>query len=150
LKAAHRLDKIREGLLESGKKLAKDPDLQAMVKQNKTQTREILLQLDPLSAKRAVTRLQAFLKTNEPELPKLLSIFFDMDDANFLGRYDFFYKELVPMLELYRLKPGETITIKAFTKSGFVQSANLKIYGTFQFKGLEKSGLAGGMSLIDL
>jgi ABC-type antimicrobial peptide transport system permease subunit len=31
-----------------------------------------------------------------------------------------------------------------------VQAVSLKIYGTFQFKGLEKSGLAGGMSLMDL
>jgi len=42
------------------------------------------------------------------------------------------------------------LTIKAYTKSGFVEAVNVKIYGTFQFKGLEKSGLAGGLSLMDL
>jgi ABC-type antimicrobial peptide transport system permease subunit len=57
---------------------------------------------------------------------------------------------LAPLLELYRLKPGDTLTIKAYTKSGFVEAVNLKIYGTFQFKGLEKSGLAGGLSLMDI
>ena len=150
LKTAYRLDKIREKTQETGKTIAKDPDLQLMVKQNRTQMREILLQLDSLASAEARKRLQAFLNSTEPSLPKLLSTFFETDDANFLARYHFFYEKLAPMLELYRLKPGDMITIKAFTKSGFVQSVNLKIYGTFQFKGLEKSSLAGSISLMDL
>ena len=48
------------------------------------------------------------------------------------------YRELAPSLELYRVRVGDSLTIKAFTKSGYVQSANLKVYGTFAFKGLEK------------
>ena len=31
-----------------------------------------------------------------------------------------------------------------------MEAVNVKVYGTFQFKGLEKSGLAGGLSLMDL
>ena len=150
LKTAHRLDQIREGLDETGKKIATDPDLQLMVKQNRTQTREILLQLDSIATAKVVTLLQGFLKVTEPSLPKLLSSFFDMNDANFHERDHFFYDQLAPMLNLYRLRPGDIITIKAFTKSGFVQSVNLKIYGTFQFRGLEKSSLAGSISLMDL
>ena len=38
---------------------------------------------------------------------------------------------------------GDTLTITAFTRSGYVQSVNVKVYGTFQFRGLEKSALAG-------
>jgi ABC-type lipoprotein release transport system permease subunit len=150
LKTARRLDKIREALQDEGKKISGDPDLQLMVKQNKTQTREIVLQLDPLSARQVSARLAGFLGSKETELPKLLSSLFDTDDSNFLTRYRFFYDELAPRLELYRLKPGERLTIKNFTKSGFIQSVNVKVYGTFQFKGLEKSGLAGGLSLMDL
>jgi ABC-type lipoprotein release transport system permease subunit len=150
LKTAHRLDQIREAIQDRGKKIAQDPDLQLLVKQNRTQTREILLQLDSIATQKAVALLQAFLKSKEPSLPKLLTTFFDTNDENFLERDKFFYATLAPMVELYRLKPGDTITIKAFTKSGFVQSVNLKIYGTFQFKGLEKSSLAGSLSLMDL
>lgn len=150
LKTAHRLDKINESLRDEGKTIAKDPDLRLMVKQNRTQIREFLLQLDPLSLERAVAALQGFLKTTEADPARLFSAFFDTDDANFAARYRFFYDRLAPLVELYRLRPGEPLAIKTFTKNGFVQSANVKVYGTFQFKGLEKSGLAGAMSLMDL
>jgi ABC-type lipoprotein release transport system permease subunit len=150
LKSAHRMDQIHEGLTEKNKKIAKDPDLQDLVKQNRLQTREIVLQLDPLSSQKAVSILQNTLGTKETDLPKLLASFFDTDDANFEARYKIFYDQLAPLVELYRLKPGELLTIKAYTKSGSVEAVNVKVYGTFQFKGLEKSGLAGGLSLMDL
>lgn len=150
LKAARRLDLIFEGVTLKGKVIAKDPDLQDLVKQNRLQTKEIVLQLDPLSGGQAIKRLQDFLKSKETTLPKLLSAFFETDDSNIVARHKFFYDSLAPLVELYRLKPGDTMTIKAYTKSGFVQAVNVKVYGTFQFKGLEKSGLAGGMSLMDL
>jgi ABC-type lipoprotein release transport system permease subunit len=150
LKSAHRMDQIHEGLTEKNKKIAKDPDLQDLVKQNRLQTREIVLQLDPLSSQKAVSILQTTLGSKETDLPKLLASFFDTDDANFEDRYKVFYDQLAPLVELYRLKPGELLTIKAYTKSGSVEAVNVKVYGTFQFKGLEKSGLAGGLSLMDL
>ena len=118
LKSAHRLDQIHEALTEKGKKIAKDPDLQDLVKQNKLETREIVLQLDPLSSHKAVSILQATLNTKETDLPKLLSQFFDTDDSNFEARYKVFYDQLAPLVELYRLKPGEMLTIKAYTKAG--------------------------------
>ncbi len=150
LKSAHRLDQIHEALTEKNKKIAKDPDLQDLVKQNRLETREIVLQLDPLSSQKAVSILQATLNSKETDLSELLSAFFDTDDSNFEARYKVFYDQLAPLVELYRLKPGELLTIKAYTKSGSVEAVNVKVYGTFQFKGLEKSGLAGGLSLMDL
>src|SRR4029078_13196119 len=35
-------------------------------------------------------------------------------------------------------------------RSGYVQSVNVPVYGTFQFQGLEKSTLAGALNLMDL
>ncbi|MGE4107079.1 MAG: ABC transporter permease [Bacteriovoracia bacterium] len=150
LKSARRLDKINEALTEKGQRIANEPDLQQMIKHNRSQTREIILQLDPLAMRQFVGYLQDFLKDNRTEAAPLLATFFEMNDENFAPRYKFFYEKLAPMLELYRLKPGESLIIKAFTKSGFIQTISIKVYGTFQFKGLEKSGLAGSMSLMDL
>ncbi|MFI5362743.1 MAG: ABC transporter permease [Elusimicrobiota bacterium] len=150
LKTAHRLDKINEARVDEGKTIAKDPDLKLMIKQNRTQIREFLLQLDPLTLKKAVSEISAFLKTNETDPAKLFSQLFDTDDSNFSERYKFFYDKIAPLVELYRLRPGDSLAIKTFTKNGFLQSANVKVYGTFQFKGLEKSGLAGAQSLMDL
>jgi len=150
LKTARRLDQIHEALTIKNQKIAKNPDLRDLVRQNKTQTREIVLQLDPITTQKAVSILQGNLGSKEKDLPKLLSAFFDTDDSNFENRYKVFYDQLVPMLELYRMKPGDILTIKSYTKSGYVEAVNVKIYGTFQFKGLEKSGTVGGLNLMDL
>jgi ABC-type lipoprotein release transport system permease subunit len=150
LKVAHRLDDIHEALTVQHKTIAKDSDLQDLVRQNKTQTREIILQLDSLSAKKAQAVLQSAIGSKDTDLAKLFSDFFNTNDANFEDRYKVFYGQIAPLVELYRLKPGETLTIKNYTKSGFVEAVNVRVYGTFQFKGLEKSGLAGALSLMDL
>src|SRR5262249_22735547 len=95
-------------------------------------------------------RLQRALGSKETDVGKLLASFFQTDDQNFRQRYDFFYKELAPSLELYRVRIGDVVTIKAFTRSGYVQSVNVPRYGTFEFQGLEKSTLAGALNLMDL
>ncbi|NMO14987.1 ABC transporter permease [Pyxidicoccus fallax] len=150
LKTARRLDLIKQERDVNKKTIATDPQLERWVKENQTQTRELLFQLDPIKTRLAVERLQKVLGTQEPKLEKLLSTFLATDDANFDTRYAQFYSELAPLLELYRLRLGDSLTITAFTRSGYVQSVNVKVYGTYQFKGLEKSALAGALNLMDL
>ena len=48
------------------------------------------------------------------------------------------------------MRIGDVLTIKAFTRSGYVQSVNVPVYGTFEFQGLEKSTLAGALNLMDM
>jgi ABC-type lipoprotein release transport system permease subunit len=150
LKTARSLDKIREGVVERGVKIASDPELQRLVRENSTQVKELLLQLDAPKTQLFRGKLQALLSSKEENVGKLLGDFLSTTDENFAERYAYFYKELAPSLELYRVRIGDTLTIKAFTKSGYVQSANLKVYGTFAFKGLEKSPQAGSLNLMDL
>jgi ABC-type lipoprotein release transport system permease subunit len=150
LKTARRLDLIKQERDVNQKLIATDPQLQRWVKENQTQTREIAFQLDPIKTKQAVERLQKVLGSQETKLEPLLSAFLATDDANFDTRYKQFYSELAPLLELYRIRLGDSLTITAFTRSGYVQSVNVKIYGTYQFKGLEKSALAGALNLMDL
>jgi ABC-type lipoprotein release transport system permease subunit len=150
LKAARRLDKIKEGVDQQGETIATDPDLKRMVRENVSQVREILLQLDIPKTADFRAKLQRELGSQESDVGKLLAAFFQTDDQNFHQRYDFFYKELAPSLELYRVRIGDVLTIKAFTRSGYVQSVNVPVYGTFQFQGLEKSTLAGALNLMDM
>ncbi|XXF76048.1 FtsX-like permease family protein [Myxococcaceae bacterium GXIMD 01537] len=150
LKTARRLDLMKQERDLNHKLIASDEQLKRMVKENQTQTREVLFQLDPIKARQATERLQRILGSTEADLEKLLAAFFGTDDANFDQRYQQFYSELAPLLELYRLRMGDTLTISAFTRSGYVQSVNVKIWGTYQFKGLEKSQLAGSLCLMDL
>jgi ABC-type lipoprotein release transport system permease subunit len=150
LKAARRLDQIKEGIDSQGETIAKSAELTRMVRENVSQVREILLQLDAAKTEDFRAKLQRQLGSKEADVGKLLSAFFQTDDQNFHERYDFFYKELAPSLELYRVRIGDTLTIKAFTRSGYVQSVNVPVYGTFQFQGLEKSTLAGALNLMDM
>jgi ABC-type lipoprotein release transport system permease subunit len=150
LKAARRLDKIKEGIESQGETIAKSLDLQRMIRENVSQVREIVLQLDAPKTEKFRRLLQKELGSKDADVGKLLAAFFTVDDTIFARRYQFFYKELAPMLELYRIRIGDTLTIKAFTRSGYVQSVNVPVYGTFQFQGLEKSTLAGGLNIMDL
>src|SRR6185369_6349061 len=150
LKAARRLDQIKEGVDSQGETIAKTPDLARMVRENVSQVREIVLQLDAAKTKDFRAKLQRELASQEPDVGKLLAAFFQTDDQNFHQRYDFFYRELAPSLELYRVRIGDVLTIKSFTRSGYVQSVNVPVYGTFQFQGLEKSTLAGALNVMDL
>src|SRR5262249_142299 len=114
LKAAHRLDQIKDGIHLRGETIAKDLDLQRLVRENVSQVREVLLQLDGPKTALFRSKLQQELASREPDVGKLLAAFFQVDDVNFDARYAFFYKELAPSLELYRVRIGDMLTIKSF------------------------------------
>jgi len=150
LRAARRLDKIKEARELHGRKIAKDEELQRWVKENTGQTRDILLQLDPVRTREATRRLQAALSTDEADPARLVAALLDTDDANFDARYRIFYEQLAPLLQLYSVKVGDTITIKAPSRSGYVNSVNVPVHGFVEFRGLERSALAGMMSVMDV
>jgi len=85
LKAARRLDKIREGVESQGETIATDPDLQRMVRENVSQVREILLQLDAAKTTDFRAKLQRALGSQESDVGKLLAAFFQTTDQNFRG-----------------------------------------------------------------
>lgn len=149
LKNARRFDKIHDARAV-GRTIEGDQELTRFVRENRSQTRDIVLQFDALKNAEALRKLQGFMSSTESDLSTLLSTFFDTTDATFDERYDWFYRELAPMLQLYRVRVGDTLTIKAFTRGGSIQSVNVKVYGTFAFKGLERSPLAGATSLMDI
>jgi hypothetical protein len=134
-----------------GETIAKEPELQRMVREN-----DLPGARDPSPARRDEDRrlprqsCSASWAARRPTSAKLLAAFFQTDDQNLRARYEFFYRSSAPSLELYRVRVGDVLTIKAFTRSGYVQSVNVPVYGTFQFQGLEKSTLAGALNLMDL
>ena len=150
LRAARRLDKIKEARELHGRKIAGDEELQRWVKENTGQTRDILLQLDPVKTREAARRLQAALGSQETDPARLVSELLDTDDRNFDERYRIFYGQLAPLLQLYSVKVGDFITIKAPSRSGYVNSVNVPVYGFVEFRGLERSALAGMMSVMDI
>jgi ABC-type lipoprotein release transport system permease subunit len=84
------------------------------------------------------------------ELASLLKEFLKLDDANFDRRYKLFYDVIAPRIQLYPFRVGDTITMTAFTKSGYLRSINVKVWGIYTIDGLETSDIAGALSLCDL
>ncbi|MCU0695323.1 MAG: FtsX-like permease family protein [Myxococcaceae bacterium] len=151
LKNARRLDKIRDARA-AGRRLSDegDAELRRFVRENQSQTREIVLQLDGLATAKAVAALQQHLGRTDPDLAALLEAFFGVTDETFDARYRFFYAELAPLLTLYRAKVGDRLTLRSFARTGSASTVTLTLYGIFELRGLEKSPLAGVNTLIDL
>lgn len=150
VKIARRLDRIKEARETGGRRIATDPELKRFITDNLSQTHDILYQLDPLSAATVERALQRDLKAPDLKLEAVLAKLLAVDDANFSERYRIFYADVAPAIDLYKVRIGDDLTIKAVTRSGYPQSVVVKVYGAFQFRGLEKSALAGSMCLIDL
>lgn len=151
LKNARRLDKLRDARA-AGRRLddPKDDELQRFIRENKSQTREILLQLDGRGNQQVTAALRAFLSMPDADLATLLPVFFDVTDETFDARYQFFYAELAPKLSLYRARVGDTLTLRSFGRSGATTTVLVKVYGIFELRGLEKSPLAGANALVDI
>ncbi|HEX9308430.1 MAG TPA: FtsX-like permease family protein [Anaeromyxobacter sp.] len=168
LKNARRLDQIKDLRDRRGKQIAKDEELQRWVRDNRRGIREILLQLDPVSADEVAARLRAALGVEgrdlapqgapntdrgsaaSTDLEPLLVRLFETTDEDFEAKYRIFYEVVAPRIRLYKINVGDTITVKAPSKSGYFGSVNVKVYGFLQFKGIERSGIAGMMSVMDL
>ncbi|RZA22908.1 MAG: hypothetical protein EOP10_14135, partial [Proteobacteria bacterium] len=119
------------------------------------QYQQILSSLDRQEA----TDLSVYLKSIgiEPKgddavagLKEQLQTFLKVDDQNFQERYKQFYEQIAPKMKLYEISPGETIVLRSYTKSGYIKSIPLKVYGVYSFDGLEDSDLAGVMNITDL
>ena len=89
-------------------------------------------------------------KAYDANLDRLLTAFLTMDDATVAWRYRFFYDVLAKKVALYPFETGEVVTIRSFTKGGYIKAVNVKVWGKFVFKGLERSELSGAANLLDL
>jgi ABC-type lipoprotein release transport system permease subunit len=150
LKAARLLDRVHDARASQGRRIAKDDELQRWLKEARGQTREILMRLDPMQAEEATAKLRGALGATRAELPELLVELFTCDDATFDRHYAVFYESVAPLLQLYSVRVGDVITLKAASKSGYMKSVNLKVYGLVEFRGLEKATAAGYLSILDL
>jgi hypothetical protein len=151
LRNARRLDRIKDARDRRGKEIAKDEQLQRWVRENRTGLREIMLQLDPVRADETAGALRERLGASAGEdLEALLVELFATTDEDFDEKYRLFYEVVAPRIRLYVVNIGDVITIKAPSKSGYFSSVNVKVYGYISFRGIEKSNIAGMMSVLDI
>ncbi|MCC7382197.1 MAG: FtsX-like permease family protein [Deltaproteobacteria bacterium] len=149
-KVAFELDRIDRARRREGKTIAGDAALTAKVKKLEKYGRRVVFEIDPARLTEVEAALRELLPEVSGDLAALIDAFLVLDDESFDRRYAFFYREIAPKMSLYRIKIGEPFTVRAFTNSGYLKSINLKIWGTFHFRGLEGSVLASRYSLMDL
>lgn len=153
--AARIFDKLHKRVEKLRIPLVGDPENQRLVQDLPRQFSQILAYLDRGEASALRQAFDAFgIKTQESDLIsgliEQLKTFLQLAPDNFAARYQFFYEHIAPKIKLYEISPGETIMLRSYTKSGYLKSVPLKVYGVYSFDGLEDSDLAGAMNIIDL
>lgn len=149
-KVARELDDMKAKRDDDGKRFASDKALSDQSARCSRQYARILFMLSPTDARSLLPLLQKELGSTESDLAVLLQQFLTVDDTTFDARYAFFYKEIASRIRLYDVAVGDTMTLRAYTRSGYMRSVNVKVWGTFEFTGLESSQLAGVYNLADL
>ena len=149
-RVARELDAIHTALTKQNKSIAGDTTVHEQAARLPRQYQGISFQLRPAKAQALETALRALLPEVKGELSELLQAFLTVNDDNFAQRYAFFYANIAPDIRLYNVAVGDNLTLRAFTKSGYLKSANVKVYGTFDFEGLESSDIAGAANLVDM
>lgn len=149
-RVAEEFDELREEIYEEDRSLADDELLQNKVERLKKQYRRVIFGLPPEDVAEIRQRVADYLDSDSDDIKELLQEFLSLNAENFDERFDFFYDQIAPLIELYAFEVGETITLQSFTDRGFTRSTNIKVYGTFHFAGMEDSELAGSVNLVDL
>jgi len=154
-RVAAELDAIYEEVIEDGATIAGDPLLQERIRRMSRQHGRITHGLDPAAAERLFEFLHALLvgptgDMVEGGLDALAQGFLAVDDDNLEARYRAFYEHIAPEIRLYEVPVGGVITLRSYTRSGYLRSINVRVYGTYDFEGLERSDIAGFTNIIDL
>ncbi|AKU92182.1 ABC transporter permease [Vulgatibacter incomptus] len=149
-KVARMLDKVREARDLDGKRIATDPGLQEEVKSLAKFTRYVTQQLDAEDAAAVEAELSRIVPDATGDLDEKVAALLAVDDTSFDARYAFFYDVIAPKIRLYKVKVGDTFTMRSMTRAGYPKAVNVKVYGTFRFNGLERSTLASAYCLMDL
>ena len=148
-KVARDIDVVAKAIAD-GETIAGSSVLREQIQRIVKQYPRILYQLSPEDSAAVESELSKFLPEAQGDLSAKLQAFLNVDDTNFIGRKEWFYRQIAPRIRLYDIAVGDTLTLRAFTKSGYVKSINVKVWGTYAFKGLEESSIAGATNLTDL
>ncbi len=146
---AKQLDDVIDEL-DDGGTIAGDEILQLKISRNARQYKRIVYQLSPEQSDGLRAELAALLGDDQSEVEVLVQRFLEVDDSNARERHAWFYEHIAPLIELYEIPVGGTITLRAFTKSGYMRAVNVPVVGTYELQGLEQAGLMSASNLADL
>lgn len=148
---AREFDAIEKLIDTEGGTIGESGTLYDRVQRLSRQYRRVLYQLDSAEAAEIEPLLRKELADDKGDLVALLKAFLLFNDENFKARKAFFYQEIAPRIRLYDVNVGDTIPLRAFTKSGYLKSLNVKVYGVYRYTGVAKDdSAAGAYCLIDM
>lgn len=148
-RVARDFDKVKEEW-DNGKRIATDSVLKNQVERMSRVSSAAVYQLDADETPVLTKKLKELMPGADGSIEELFEQMLLVDDSNIEARYTFFYDEVGPMIDMYDIKVGDDLVLQAFTKSGYVKSVKVKVWGTFNFKGLETSDMAGATNIMDL
>ena len=148
---ARGLDRLHRMLTEQELSLEVDPLARTIRRRVAEQWRRVTVQLGAQRAAELKASLAAFFSAApDASLEALVQRLLTVDDDNFLDHYRAFYEHVAPRIDLYEVDVGDVVTVRTFTRMGFLKSVNVRLYGIFRFAGLDSSDLAGSNNIVDL
>ena len=146
---AMQLDTVKNELAR-GQTIADTRTLQETLAKARRAAPRLIYLLPPQDLPEVTAKIAAEVGKPPGELAPLLQEFLTLDDANFARRCQLFYDVIAPRVQLYPFQVGDTITLTSFTKSGYLRSINVKVWGIYVIEGLESSDIASALSLTDM
>ena len=149
-KTARRLDRIAEKIAD-GQSIAGCGDCKTWIGHNVKQAASLVSQFDDDAAAKVGAALRKHLGSKQQDLTTLMKSLLTMDDKNFAARKELFYKAVAPHITLYTVKIGDEFVLTGFAQGGgYARKVPVKVYGTFRFRSLDRSPLAGGFCVMDI
>lgn len=136
--------------IEKGQTIAGTKTLQETLAKAKRASSRLVYMLPPKDLPEVTAKIAAEVGKPAGELGPLLLDFLTLDDTNFARRYQMFYDVIASRVQLYPFQVGDTITLTSFTKSGYLRSVNVKVWGVYVIEGLESSDIASALSITDM
>ncbi len=148
---ARELDAVLAAVTKDGEVIGTSGTLYDKVQRMSRQYRRVLYQLDADEAQALTPKLEGLLGTPGADLTSLLKAFLSVTDENVAARHAFFYAEIAPLIRLYDFGVGDTLPLRSFTKSGYLKSLNVKVYGIYRYKGVtDEDTAAAAYCLVDM
>jgi ABC-type lipoprotein release transport system permease subunit len=132
---ARELDQIRDEVVLDQKTIGSEGPLYDRVQRNARQYRRVMYQLDPAVADALLPKLRAEVGNADADLGQALQSFLQVSDDNVVARHAFFEAEIAPHIRLYDIKVGDIVPLRSVTKTGYMKSLNVKVYGLYAFEG---------------
>lgn len=149
-KVAREFDSVHQSVTAQDLSIDDDSLLRDRIRRMVRLHVQLALELGPEERVVVEAALREVMPGFEGDFRALLAAFLDVSDENVAARYKVFYDVIAPRIDLYPIQVGDVITLRSFSRTGYIRAVNVKFYGTFTFEGLESSDLAGAMNITDM